>query len=63
MKVKATFVFEFTPNTSGLSPEFIKRTGMAQGMAECELEYILDNGGLTPEDFDLEVIDDSDIMQ
>lgn len=50
MKVKATFAFEFTPTTSGLSPEL--------EIAARELEYMLDSGGLTPEDFDIEVVDD-----
>ena len=58
MKAKATFVFEFEPNTSYLSPELLKCPDINEYMAENAFEYILDNDDIEADDFDFEIIDD-----
>lgn len=60
MKVKATYVFDFEPDTSDLNPEFVDIKGIAQAMAENELKYMLENNEITTDDFDFEVTDDHD---
>lgn len=60
MKVKATYVFDFEPDTSDLNPEFVDIKGVALEMATNELKTILQNDEITIHDFAFEVIDDHD---
>lgn len=60
MRVKATYVFDFEPDTSDLNPEFVDIKGLAEDLAKNELESMLKYNEITTEDFDFEVIDDHD---
>lgn len=55
MKVKATYVFEFEPDTSDISSH---KKEIAEDLARYELDDMLKNHQITSEDFAFEVIDD-----
>lgn len=58
MKVKATYVFEFEPDTSDINPEFSGLKDIAKEMTKTELAYMLKHSEITTKDFDFEVIND-----
>ena len=60
MKVKATYVFDFEPDTSDLNPAFVDIKGLAEDLAKNELATMLKYGEITTDDFEFEVTDDHD---
>lgn len=55
MKVKATYTFEFEPDTSDI---INNKKDIAEDLTRYELDDMLSRRQITSEDFDFEVIDD-----
>lgn len=55
MKVKATYIFEFEPDTSAVKEN---KELFSKEVTKGELTYMLNQRQITADDFDYEVIDD-----
>ena len=53
MKVKCTW--EFTADLSGIMQEYVDLEGLAKDLAERELQFLLEHGELSAEDFCYEI--------
>lgn len=59
MKVRATYVFDFEPDTSSLDDNVDKKAE-AEVLARIELTDMLNRGSIVASDFTYEVTDDND---
>lgn len=58
MLVKATFIYEFEPDTSELT-ELVDKKVIAEDITRMTLQNELDNNEIFADDFEYEVIDDN----
>lgn len=59
MKVRATYVFEFEPDTSDMDA-FVDKKCIAEDLTRMEIQEELNNDNISADDFTYEVIDDND---
>lgn len=60
MLVKATYTFEFEPDTSDIDEKFVDKKGIARDLTEREIDYELKHNLISANAFNYEVIDDGD---